>query len=1011
MKTKKLFSLVLLGLLCSIGNVWGDVVWQSEMLETISGVTQTKSRNGDSWSTELNKAWAPGFTNGFQYTGSGTLTLTFTTALELQNGDVIRCYAGAENNTARTLSLYLNDGASAVSSVSLPHSTLRMLDYEVTSNITLNSLKIGSNNSSTFLFKVLIFRNKPTTGSTIISYGFTRASMDVQGYSDNFISTISNFSTEVSLSNLTTDGSNGQASLSGAIYSQPASESDTYYADLQFKVADGYDFSPSAVSFKWIGNSTSLKAKVAIMDATTTVTSNESTVSNSSISLANATSITFADGAFTDKSFTGTVHIRIYMYGVTGKRAYLASPFTITGTVATVIPASYTVTYNANGGSGTIEDATGASITLSDGSGLIAPSGYSFAGWNTDAHGAGTAYSSGQTDVEADLDLYAVWTQNGAIDKNGGATAGAYTATYNKASIDITTAPTYDEDHSLTGYYEAGTGDDLVATSAGALQASTSYTNVSSYWTYTGAAPTLYAQWEVSHDVTIEVNSATMGSAEAEETTIIEGGTTGITATSNTGYRFVNWTVEGTGSSVEDENAASTTFTMGTDDATVTANFAAKTYTVNLNNQSATTAGTTSVTTTYKSNANLTSNITCPEKNNSVFMGYYTATGGGGLQLIDRNGAWIAGVEGYTDADKKWIKDSEITLTLYAYWIQYAESIDLQAEATDKNGSKDFSLLATKHFSTTLTNSGNSSYDDGTAKEADTIYHGLKMKDNGATISFYVPAGKVVRFEFGYVKTRPTITINGTSQRVSSLQTESSTANHQDLTYITTEESVIVLTNNAANKSTVTLQKILISTNYTRPVSAGQYGTICLPYDVASGQFSGADFYGIAGVVREGETISGIALTDAVTSLTAGTPYIFHASSAGTLSATISGTASDVQAAVGLVGNLSPTSATVDEGNYILYKKGGDADYQVYTVDASATVTCPQYRAYIDLSGVGEVVTAPGVRIIEIANEENNATNIEDLNDSMKTIKFFENGQVLILRDGVVYDALGRIVR
>ena len=50
------------------------------------------------------------------------------------------------------------------------------------------------------------------------------------------------------------------------------------------------------------------------------------------------------------------------------------------------------------------------------------------------------------------------------------------------------------------------------------------------------------------------------------------------------------------------------------------------------------------------------------------FYGFYTATGGGGLRVIDENGNWIANVSGYTDADGKWIRTSGVTL--YAYYKQ-----------------------------------------------------------------------------------------------------------------------------------------------------------------------------------------------------------------------------------------------------------------------------------------------------------------------------------------------------
>ena len=53
-------------------------------------------------------------------------------------------------------------------------------------------------------------------------------------------------------------------------------------------------------------------------------------------------------------------------------------------------------------------------------------------------------------------------------------------------------------------------------------------------------------------------------------------------------------------------------------------------------------------------------------------------------------------------------------------------------------------------------------------------------------------------------------------------------------------------------------------------------------------------------------------------------------------------------------------------------------------------------------------VAAPVIRIF---NEENNATDIESLSSEDKAVKFIRNGRILILRDGITYDALGRIVK
>ena len=72
---------------------------------------------------------------------------------------------------------------------------------------------------------------------------------------------------------------------------------------------------------------------------------------------------------------------------------------------------SYTVTYDANGGTGSISAATvtpGQSITLSDGTGLTAPEGKTFSGWAIGASAESANVTSPYTPT-GNVTLYAVW--------------------------------------------------------------------------------------------------------------------------------------------------------------------------------------------------------------------------------------------------------------------------------------------------------------------------------------------------------------------------------------------------------------------------------------------------------------------------------------------------------------------------------------------------------------------------------------------------------------------------
>jgi hypothetical protein len=75
--------------------------------------------------------------------------------------------------------------------------------------------------------------------------------------------------------------------------------------------------------------------------------------------------------------------------------------------------------------------------------------------------------------------------------------------------------------------------------------------------------------------------------------------------------------------------------------------------------------------------------------------------------------------------------------------------------------------------------------------------------------------------------------------------------------------------------------------------------------------------------------------------------------------------------------------------------------------DPSAYPTIGACRAYFELDGAQQ---APE-RIVLNFNDENGATGIENLREDGKAVKFLENGILYILRDGVVYDTLGRVIQ
>ena len=185
-----------------------------------------------------------------------------------------------------------------------------------------------------------------------------------------------------------------------------------------------------------------------------------------------------------------------------------------------------------------------------------------------------------------------------------------------------------------------------------------------------------------------------------------------ITVPTKTGYTFGGYytAVNGGGTQYINENgyitssASATNFTAG---GTLYAKWTPKVYTITLNNQSATTAGTTTIyekyATGYYTNSTATTQmtasangITVPTRTGYTFGGYYTETNGGGTQYINASGKLTssASATNFTAAG-----------TLYAKWTINSYNITL-----NPNGGKYDGSTSNKTVSATYTQDVNIGY-------------------------------------------------------------------------------------------------------------------------------------------------------------------------------------------------------------------------------------------------------------------------------------------------------------
>ena len=125
------------------------------------------------------------------------------------------------------------------------------------------------------------------------------------------------------------------------------------------------------------------------------------------------TSYAQVTGSVTSSALKGqSVRVVVHCTSAANKWQLYIDDITVTETTGAV--STYTVTYNANGGTGTMTDSnspytSGSTVTVLTNT-FDAPSGMTFSGWNTAANGSGTSYSPGATfTISANTTLYAQW--------------------------------------------------------------------------------------------------------------------------------------------------------------------------------------------------------------------------------------------------------------------------------------------------------------------------------------------------------------------------------------------------------------------------------------------------------------------------------------------------------------------------------------------------------------------------------------------------------------------------
>ncbi len=327
---------------------------------------------------------------------------------------------------------------------------------------------------------------------------------------------------------------------------------------------------------------------------------------------------------------------------------------------------TYTVTYNANGGSGAPSAQTkthGVDLTLSS----TKPTwdGYDFTGWNTKADGKGTAYSSGGRYTKNEsVTLYAQWklkTYTVSYNANGGSGAPSSQTKTHGVDLTLSSAKPTRDGYDFTGWNTKSDGTGTAYASGG------KYTKNESV--------TLYAQWsKKTYTVTYNANGGS-GAPSAQTKTHGVDLTLSSTKPTRDGYDFTGWNTKADGKGTA--YASGGKYTKN-ESVTLYAQWKLKTYTVSYNANGGKNAPSAQ---TKSHGVDLTLSFTKPSRDGYDFTGWNTKSDGKGT-------AYASG--------GKYTKNESVTL--YAQW-----KLKTYTVTYDANGGKNAPSAQTKTHGVDLT--------------------------------------------------------------------------------------------------------------------------------------------------------------------------------------------------------------------------------------------------------------------------------------------------------------------
>lgn len=645
------------------------------------------------------------------------------------------------------------------------------------------------------------------------------------------------------------------------------------------------------------------------------------------------------------------------------------------------------ITYNANGGSGTMDNSTidgTAALRVNS----FTRTGYTFNGWNTNSGGTGTNYANqanltATSSYKGPQTLYAKWTAKTytvTFDKQSG-TGGSnsVTATYD-AAMPSMTKPTRAH-YVFGGYYTAANG--------GGTQYYTASGGSARNWNLTQAT-TLYAKWTAAPTATVSAPTAKSLTYTGDEQELINAGSSN----------------DGTIQYKLGDSSWSTSIPTAINAGNYTVY-----YRVVADDNHTDNAG---------SSVSVTINpapLSCTADNKSVTYGDAAPT--------------------YTATYSGWVNsETQAVLTgSLAFACDYSAGSDVDDYTITPSGVSATNYDITFHTGTLTVNKATASITSAPSPVSDLTYDGA---EHSLVSAGSVSAGtmKYSLDDSDYSTTIPTASAIGTHRVYYMLDGGQNYTSVSGSLYVETTIAGPRVADNADPSTTLSAlyaEAGPMSLLMNRTIYAdGDYNTICLPFDVTESDFANPShpLYGYerlksfrgAQVSGSGQNLSIDVFVQDATEIIAGVPYLItYPSNHGDIvdavfnNVLITATEPGNVSANGVTfqGMFAPVHITSYEDNtthdYLFLGTNNQLNWP--TNDGTSM---RGFRAYFIIDR--QVITpsmAPRNSRARIVEHTDTTTDMETVtgNPSPVTQKLIENGQLIIIKNGVRYNAQGQLIK